>query len=91
MTNYHKGDGMKKYLEERKIARRCTIDLTPAADAELKRICDAFRLSNADCFRCGPLFLRIYTDARRAGKNVFLQKPGSGDREIVELPLFLEE
>lgn len=74
-----------------RIGRRCTIDLTEAASIEVKRICDVAGITTADCFRYGLLLMRIYTDAHKAEKEVYLQKPDSPEREIVTIPLFMEK
>lgn len=67
-------------------ARRFTIELTPMADKELRRICALTGLTVADCFRYGLVLTTIYVDAMLAGKTVYLQRAGDREMEIVTIP-----
>ena len=75
-------------MPDPKIGRRCTIDLTDAADAEVRRLCEQTGIATADCFRYGLLLMKIYVNAGCAGKDVYVQKPGASEREMIVLPLF---
>jgi hypothetical protein len=69
--------------------RRCTIDLTPAASAEVDRICGIFELKIVDLFRYSLLLMRIYADAVREGKQMRLvSRKDPTEIQVVELPLF---
>lgn len=50
-------------------SRRVTIDLTPAATAELDRLREITGLSTADIFRHAFTLLRIYVDERQADRE----------------------
>ena len=69
--------------------RRYTIDLTPAAAAEVARICNMFELKIVDVFRYSLLLMRIYADAVQDGKQMRLvNRKDPTEIQVVELPLF---
>jgi len=72
--------------------RRCTIDLTPAAAAEVDRICSMFDLKIADLFRYSLLLMRIYGDAVSEGRQMRLvSRKDPNEIQVVELPLFVPQ
>jgi hypothetical protein len=73
-------------------SRRYTIDLTPAASAEVDKICDVFGLKIVDLFRYSLLLMRIYTDAVKEGKQMRLvSRKNPSEVQVIELPLFAAE
>jgi len=90
-SGIQKGAEMARDMGNRsmKIGRRCTIDLTDAAAAEVDRIRATFDLSTADVFRYSLKLMSKYTDATKAGKEFAIIDPTKGDsRETLTLPLF---
>jgi hypothetical protein len=72
-------------------ARRVSIDLTPAAAAEVDRLRSLTELTTADMFRFALHLFRMYVDERTRGNVLYL---GNADNPTVnqtriELPLDL--
>ena len=71
--------------------RRVTIDLTPAATREVDRLRDVTGLTTADVFRHALSLLRIYVDAKAAGREFELvDRAGEQPNTRIELPLAIE-
>ena len=94
-TDAEKETGQMAQLDNQNASekgRRCTIDLTPAASAEVDRICGIFGLKIVDLFRYALLLMRIYADAVREGKQMRLvSRTDPAEIQVVELPLFTSQ
>ena len=83
-------EGDIENVSARSKGRRCTIDLTPAASAEVDRMCGTYHLKIAELFRYGLLLMRIYGDAMKEGKQMRLvSRKDPNEVQVVELPLFI--
>ena len=72
-----------------KIAKRCTIDLTTSAAAEVERMQGIFELSVADVFRYSLLLMSMYADAISEGRELATINPEKpSDFQRIKLPMF---
>jgi hypothetical protein len=68
--------------------RRVTIDLTPAATAELDRLRNVTGLTSADVFRYALSLFRIYVEAKQRGHDLEIVDPSGIQRDKrIELPV----
>lgn len=67
--------------------RRVTIDLTPAAVAELDLVKNITGITTADIFRHAFTLLRIYVDERQKGNFLMSFDPNEDERTRIELPI----
>ncbi|HUY92822.1 MAG TPA: ribbon-helix-helix protein, CopG family [Pirellulales bacterium] len=68
--------------------RRVTIDLTPAAAAEVDRLKEVTGLTTADIFRHAISLFRIYSDARARDQEFRIVDPLNIDVQTrIELPI----
>lgn len=73
---------------ESKKGRRITVDLTPAATAEVDRLRSVTGLTTADLFRHALTLLRIYVQAKEKNQQVHLVGPKPDDLPTqLELPV----
>ena len=71
--------------------KRVSVDLAPAASAEIDRMRATTGLATADLFRHAITLLRIYLDARRDGKEFRIVDPSNlGDQVRLEMPISIE-
>lgn len=78
-----------KNRKKTRIAKRCTIDLTTSAAAEVERMQEIFDLSVADVFRHSLWLMSTYADAISAGREFASIGPGDpNDRQVIKLPIF---
>lgn len=67
------------------MARRITIDLTDAADAEIERLTEVSGQTRADLFRTAVSLLRLHIDAAQRGQAITIdRKPG--EKAYITLP-----
>ena len=72
-----------------KIVKRCTIDLTKSAAAEVERMQSIFDLSVADVFRYSLVLMSTYADAVSEGRDFSTIDPKNPhDYQIIKLPMF---
>ncbi len=72
-----------------KIAKRCTIDLTTSAAAEVERMQAIFELSVADVFRYSLWLMSMYAEAISEGREFATIDPENpSDRQRIQLPMF---
>lgn len=73
-------------------SRRVTVDLTPAAAAEVDRIREVTGLSTADIFRHAFTLLRIYVDERQADREFRIVEKGDDRVQTrLELPIHVSK
>ena len=72
--------------------RRVTIDLTPAAAAEVDRLRDVTGLTTADIFRHAMSLFRIYVDARAKNEELRIIHPERQEFQTrIELPVSIDQ
>ena len=71
--------------------KRVSVDLTPAASAEIDRMRATTGLNTADLFRHAITLLRVYLNARLEGKEFRIVDPNNvGDQTRLEMPISIE-
>lgn len=77
-------------MSEKSKGRRVSIDLTPPAVKEVDRLRSLTGLTTADLFRHALALLRIYTNAKVAGRELVIIDPKEPDaRSQIELPVMI--
>lgn len=72
------------------MAKRISIDLTDAANAELDRVKKATGLATADVFRFAFALMRIYIDADKVGDQMHVVTGKGSSRTRIVLPFVTE-